>query len=114
MKFLVDENVPQAVLRHLQHKGHGVVDLKQTEYQGRSDKVVFSFARKQKLILLTYDQDFLSGQYLGSLCIVVCQFGRMKPVDVLPWIDGMLRYLEAHATNKPYKLIIRPQSIEVY
>lgn len=59
MKFLVDENVPQSLLRLLQNEGHDVLDVKKSEHHQKADSALVELATKEDRVILTYDQDFL-------------------------------------------------------
>ena len=57
MDFLINENVPAAVVDALDEKGHDVTWIR-TATPGLSDIEVLETAQKEKRILLTFDKDF--------------------------------------------------------
>ena len=59
MKFLVDENVPQTLIKNLRGKGFDVLDIKKSKYRRATDTEIIAIARSEKRIIITYDQDFL-------------------------------------------------------
>jgi hypothetical protein len=59
MKFLVDENVPQTIIKNLRNEGHDVLDVKKSQYHRAADTQLTSIAQRENRIIVTYDQDFL-------------------------------------------------------
>jgi predicted nuclease of predicted toxin-antitoxin system len=57
MRFLVDQNVPLAVVDGLQEDEHDVT-WAQTAYPGADDEVLLNTAQEEDRILLTFDTDF--------------------------------------------------------
>ena len=53
MKFLIDEDVPVKVLKHLNRNGHDAVRVE----SGSKDKEVAKTARKEDRILITLDKE---------------------------------------------------------
>lgn len=112
MKFLVDENVPQTIISHIRFQRHSVTDIKRTEYHGISDHELLALAVKEGRILLTYDKDFIAPLYLPpEAAIVICHFPRVKPVDVLPWIDQLLIELSTKAPHRPFRMMLEKESL---
>lgn len=59
MKFLVDENVPQTIIKNLRDGRHDVLDVKKSKHHRATDAEITTIARREKRIIITYDQDFL-------------------------------------------------------
>ncbi len=57
-RFLCDENIFPSTKHILEILGNDVVDIKDTEFVGCSDKVVSKIARKENRIIITMDLDF--------------------------------------------------------
>ena len=55
MKFLVDENIPRPLKRLIEEHGHEVV----SSPKGTPDSIIFERSNKEKLVLISFDTDFL-------------------------------------------------------
>lgn len=60
MKFLIDENVPQQLIKDLLTAGHDVLDIKFSPHHRASDRTLSKIAQKEDRIVITYDKDFLA------------------------------------------------------
>ncbi|MSQ10841.1 MAG: hypothetical protein EXR52_07565 [Dehalococcoidia bacterium] len=58
ISFLVDENLPLDVAVALRDAGHDVLYVREGEYRGASDEVLWDLAAIQRRILITRDLDF--------------------------------------------------------
>jgi len=58
VKFLVDEDLPRSTSKILRDKGFKVLDSRDSGLRGKSDQEVFSFARKERAVILTGDLGF--------------------------------------------------------
>ena len=58
MKFLVDEDLPRSVCELLSTYGHEVANVRDIGMRGAKDSCIASYARREKLCLLTGDFDF--------------------------------------------------------
>lgn len=63
MKFFLDENLPLSSLDAIQKLGFKAEHVKTVGLQGRSDKTIAEYAKKQQAILITKDLEF------GSLTV---------------------------------------------
>jgi predicted nuclease of predicted toxin-antitoxin system len=57
-KFLVDENVPPAVVDFLKDKGFDVEEVRELLIPGTSNGVIMGLARQQERALVTFDKHF--------------------------------------------------------
>ncbi|OGM18949.1 hypothetical protein A2685_01480 [Candidatus Woesebacteria bacterium RIFCSPHIGHO2_01_FULL_37_10] len=55
---VIDEDLPRSLSETLTSLGFDVVDIKDTQFRGKSDNLVFSFAQRSKAILFSGDLDF--------------------------------------------------------
>jgi predicted nuclease of predicted toxin-antitoxin system len=79
-RFLVDENLGDAVADLLREYRCNVQSAKEASLLHRDDKEVFAYARKTRRVLLTHDSDFLDNRRFPP---------RPHPgVGVLPGGDG--------------------------
>ncbi len=85
MRFVADENFPQATIRVLDAAGHDVVSVRETA-PGASDPDVLAMAAAQARILLTFDKDFGELAWRSSLpkaCgVVLFRLPVPQPADV--------------------------------
>lgn len=58
MRFLLDENVPQSVLRMLKKHGHDVEYIRQYVPPGSQDPLVATVAEEHETVLISFDGDF--------------------------------------------------------
>jgi predicted nuclease of predicted toxin-antitoxin system len=58
MRFLIDENLPAAILELLVSSGHETVYLPRTIHRGSSDDLLWRLAADEDRILVTRDLDF--------------------------------------------------------
>jgi predicted nuclease of predicted toxin-antitoxin system len=75
VRLLADENVPAVVITQLREAGHHVVAVAETA-KGLADKDVLALARRDELVLLTFDKDF--GE-LAARGVVLVRLGSMSP-----------------------------------
>ena len=59
ISFLVDENVPQSLIRFLHEENYKVIDVKKSSIVQFSDNELGNLASEKKYIILTFDKDFL-------------------------------------------------------
>lgn len=57
MRFALNENMPQTVVRALRDAGHDVLSVKET-MRGADDRAVLARAQKEARIVVTQDKDF--------------------------------------------------------
>ena len=62
MKFFLDENMPNSLLKTLKEEGHEVEHARK-KFSGASDKNIVQYAKRNNFILITRDLEF------GSLLI---------------------------------------------
>lgn len=58
MKFIVDVNIAQVVIKSLRQSGHDVIDVKK-QFPIKSDIGIIKIAQTESRIILTHDKDFL-------------------------------------------------------
>jgi predicted nuclease of predicted toxin-antitoxin system len=91
MKFLLDENFPKSAVLLLDARGHHVLDVRGSQYEGAEDSEVFEWAQQERAIFLTTDRDFfhtiphLYGDHYGVLVIALRQPNRSKILKRLEW-----------------------------
>ena len=59
MKFLVDNQIPPALARFLQAKGHDAVHVEDIELDEATDRQIWKFASENGRVIISKDEDFL-------------------------------------------------------
>ena len=77
MKFYLDEHIPKAVAEGLRRRGIDVLTVREAERLGDPDRKQLAFAAMKRRILVTFDDDFLALDAVGTphLGIVFSQAG---------------------------------------
>jgi len=79
MKFFLDENFPKKAIDILKKAGHEILDIRGTEFEGCSDRVIFENAQQNRAVFLTTDCDFyhtipsLYNRHCGIIVIALSQ-----------------------------------------
>lgn len=60
IRFLIDENVPDDLTVILKKEGYDRKTIAEFRLKSRDDKVIFDLARKENLVIITQDKDFLN------------------------------------------------------
>lgn len=82
MKFLVDQNVGQSVVRYLVERSHDVIVATAAELSGREDVFLLDYAFQENRIVITNDKDFgflIHRQKLPSRGIILFRFTQELP-----------------------------------
>ncbi|MBN2011267.1 DUF5615 family PIN-like protein [candidate division KSB1 bacterium] len=100
----------------LESRGHKVIDIRSTIYEGSDDLFIFDMAQKQHAIFLTTDKDFfhtipnLYAQHYGIIVIAVRQPNRRSIVNKLLFA---LNHFDLSQFNSKV-LILRDNSYSIY
>ena len=78
LRFYTDEHVPSSVVKGLEIRGVEVLTTKDSGMLGESDENQIAFAKKEKRVIFTQDEDFY-GCMLKALNTVVS----FMPTNVL-------------------------------
>ncbi|MBI2595435.1 DUF5615 family PIN-like protein [Candidatus Daviesbacteria bacterium] len=88
---MADENFPPALVSYLQKLRHDIKRIQRTD-KGVSDKTVIEKASKENRIIFTFDSDFFNQDKIrNDICIVLFKFPDMKPAQVLPFLDKLIK-----------------------
>jgi predicted nuclease of predicted toxin-antitoxin system len=82
MKFLIDENVGNTVVRFLKNKGQDVIVASKKGLSGREDEFLLGYAFKEGRIIITNDKDFgflIYRQKMPSRGIILFRFVQELP-----------------------------------
>lgn len=58
MKILVDENIPFQTVKALRTMGHDVLDIRNTQNAGMTDKALWDLAQSEHRLVITTDKGF--------------------------------------------------------
>lgn len=103
MHFLADENLPQTIIKYFKKEGHFIIDIKK-ENPTVSDRNLIALAGKS--IILTCDKDFLHYEELREGQVIIFDFPRTKPNDILPYLPTLIKYLEKNHKSLPQKFLV--------
>ncbi|MEH3047250.1 DUF5615 family PIN-like protein [Sphingomonas adhaesiva] len=87
MRFLVDAQLPPALCRWLETRGHDAYHVG-TELPGATpDHAVAAYAVDHACILLTKDEDFLTRHPPGEYALVWLRIGNATNRSLLLWLE---------------------------
>ena len=58
MRFIADENIPNALILAIRRKSYSIKDIKEENLIGISDQELLAIAKKEQRIIITFDKDF--------------------------------------------------------
>ncbi|MDO8570761.1 MAG: DUF5615 family PIN-like protein [Candidatus Daviesbacteria bacterium] len=93
MKFLADEDFPKPLVTKIRDAGYSVKTIQQKNLQGSSDEIVANLALKEKMIILTFDKDFLKNQ-TKNLQVIIFSFPKIATSEIILLVDNFLKDLK--------------------
>ncbi len=116
IKFLLDENIPYALIDLLEKRGILVEHLKKTGMGGIKNGEVYKLAEKSKMWIVTRDADFQNyyrfiAHDIGG--IILIKLTITKTSYLLKTIDG---FLDKYKDKLPEKhlIIVEDEIIRIY
>ena len=90
MKFLADVNIPLPLIRYLISRGHDVQDAR-VNYPHAKDITLIKFAKKENLIILTRDKDFieLTKYPKHKVPVIVIRLKNQQTVNIISHIEAL-------------------------
>jgi predicted nuclease of predicted toxin-antitoxin system len=94
MHILSDENISPKLVKFLRHQGLDIIDVKEQEWQGKTDRELLEIAYKEERWVLTHDSDF------GTLAIhegmpfagiLFLRLGNLKAENVIQVCQKLLK-----------------------
>ena len=105
MRILLDENFPLGLVRALQADGLDVDHIITLEMRGTSDARIRERLSDAKLIFLTQDDDFLSGQPVAAVIVVSRVRQSRKLTDrIRVWRDAVHALLAREQPTRLFEL----------
>lgn len=93
MRFLIDENIGQSVVRYLSEKGHDVIVAATGELSSHEDIFLLNYAFQENRIVITNDKDFgflVYRQKLPSRGIILFRFIQESPFLKIAALETVL------------------------
>jgi len=112
-KFLLDENIPYALIDLLEKRGFNVLHLKKIGKQGIKNGEVYKIAEKEKMWIVTRDADFQNLMRFYSFNVagvILFKLTRSKTEHLL---NAMIRLLDKQGDKLTGKNLIIVEDYEV-
>lgn len=92
MKFLVDHQLPLALAKFLEARGHAAQHVIDVGLDTATDREIFNFAKANHLVIVSKDQDFfeLATRYPASPQLIWVRLGNCRKADLLAGFDVVL------------------------
>jgi len=96
MRVLLDENLEHEVYHRLRHDGHDVVhvDIDDELHKGDSDTDLGAFSRRDRRVLLTYDDDFRDLDPSAYHAVLFVEQQTLSAREVADIINEISKYYE--------------------
>lgn len=97
MKFLIDENLSDKLVRHLDHAFPDTTHVKTLQLTSRPDSKIWEIAKREGFTILTQDDDFVEMSVLHGMPPkgVVLSMGNHTTAEWLDIILGNMETIEA-------------------
>lgn len=103
IKFLIDENIPPAIVEFLGAKGFDVLYARECELSGKGDSEIIALARAHGRVLVTFDSHFANvllyplNSHHGIIRIRI-----HPPVisDIIKALEDFMRNFDLNTINK--------------
>ena len=92
MKFLIDNQLPAALARHLISPGHDARHVLDEGLDAASDTEIWKYAAANSLVLITKDEDFClrGSQPSASVQVVWVRLGNCRKAALLSAFDSVM------------------------
>lgn len=100
MNFLIDAQLPPALARWIAGQGHQAAHVFEVGLQAAEDGAIWEFARNEKAIIVSKDEDFVDRWLLSNkpVALVWVRKGNCSNQALLAWLEvlwpDMLNRLE--------------------
>lgn len=104
MRFLVDAQLPPALARWLEQRGHTAEHVFDVEMVAASDRAIWDYAAAARAVILTKDEDFAIRRTLSphGPQVVWLRCGNTRRRVLLTWFESRLpAVLQALARREP-------------
>ena len=104
MKLLLDENISYKVAERLRQAGYDVLSVYEIELTETEDEILFDYAQKVDMVLVTQDLDFSDLNYLaqfaGSGLIILRLRNPSSSMVTSRLLDFLETYSSVDMTNR--------------
>ena len=95
MKFLVDAQLPPALCRWLEQRGHQAVHVTAIGFASASDQAIADYAAEHQLMVLTKDEDFLYLRLPNRFALLWLRCGNATTRALTAWLGARWNRVEA-------------------
>jgi predicted nuclease of predicted toxin-antitoxin system len=95
VRFLVDHQLPAALARFLEARGHVARHVIEVSLETATDRQIFGYAKANDFVVVSKDQDFLelATRYADSPPLVWVRLGNCRKVALVAGFDAVLMKL---------------------
>jgi predicted nuclease of predicted toxin-antitoxin system len=92
MRFLVDAQLPPALVRWLIDKGHEAEHVADQEMQAASDSAIWDYAMATSAVIITKDEDFAQRKVLTAAgpAVVWIRLPNTRRRELLEWFETVM------------------------
>jgi predicted nuclease of predicted toxin-antitoxin system len=96
MRFIIDAQLPAALARFLESRGHDAKHVFDIGLANAEDKIIWQYAIENHAIIITKDEDFVILNYLqpNKTSVVWIRIGNTSKKFLLAWFEKLLPSLE--------------------
>jgi predicted nuclease of predicted toxin-antitoxin system len=116
LKFLLDENIPYALIDLLEKRDFAVQHLKKIGKQGIKNGEVYKFAEEENLWIITRDADFQNLRRFYSYNIPGIILFKLTGSKTKYLLNAMTKLLDAHGDKLSAKtlIIVEDLGVKIY
>jgi len=116
INFLLDENIPFALIEFLQKKGYSAEHLKKIDKVGIKNGEVYQFAEKKHFWIVTRDSDFGSYKKFIDYDVAGIILFKLSKTNTQYLITTLDKFLKTHhkLLLSKHLIMIKDDKIEVY
>jgi len=116
IKFLLDENIPYALIDFLEKRGFSVEHLKKLQMGGIKNGEVYKIAVKRKMWIITRDADFQNYYRFGSHDIAGIILIKLTLTKTNYLLKAMERFLAKYQDKllEKHLIIVEDEIIRIY
>ena len=92
MRFLVDAQLPPALVRHLEAKGHEAKHVTDIGLGNARDQAIWEHAALTGAVIISKDEDFARREFMGKggPPVIWIRLPNVRTRDLLAWFEPLL------------------------
>ncbi|KKO20245.1 MAG: hypothetical protein DCC43_05785 [Candidatus Brocadia sp.] len=116
IQFLLDENIPYALINLLESKGFTVMHLKKIDKGGIKNGEVYEFAEKNKMWIITRDADFQNIKKINNSNVAGVILTKLTLTKTEYLLKSLNRFLDKYndKLSEKHLVIIEDYAVRVY